>query len=95
MPGAFDVADQVKIKRRLMQLVNAYDKLAEVEAARLMPEEFEKQARLRSILGQHPVFKQTYGLEQWFARGSKDDYVGKIFPRNKEPTDRSPPGVHL
>ena len=72
----FDFPSQLELKRSLMLLVNAHIKLAEVQAQRLQPEKYEKQARLRAILTRHPVFRQNYQLEHWFQRLTSADYIG-------------------
>ena len=76
IPKAFTFDSQIALKRRLMIMVNAYVRLAEAEAEQLMPEEFKKQARLRAILAQHPAFRQTHGIEEWFRKGTDETYVG-------------------
>ena len=76
----FSTASQLALKRRLMLLVNAHIKLAEEQAQRLQPDLYKKQARLREILGRHPVFLQNKGVEPWFAhlytKALAKDYVG-------------------
>jgi len=59
-----------------MLLFNQYVKLAEEEAFERLPDICRKQARLREILHKHPVFRQNFRIDDWFAKGSHPDYIG-------------------
>ena len=77
----FPIASQLALKRGLMLLVNAHIKLAEEQAQRLQaPDQYKKQARLRAILGGHPVFLQNKRVEPWFEHlyttAGGQDYTG-------------------
>ena len=107
----FDYDEQLKLKRTLMKLINVHiQALAEEHAKRHHPEHYEKQARLRTILSHHPVFRQNHSLEPWFERQVSADYVGcgmvsKIFTnayisigsrtRGCHTDYRNPPITHL
>ena len=76
MHKAFSEKSQLKLKRDLMVLFNQYVKIAEAQAYATLPDACKKQARLRQILQKHPVFRQNYAIDDWFAKGSNGAYVG-------------------
>ena len=106
----FDFPEQLKVKRELTTLFNVHIALAEEQCKRHNPEHYAKQARLRTILSKHPVFRQNHALEPWFKRQVSADYVGcgmvsKIFTnayisigsrtRGCHTDYRNPPITHL
>ena len=106
----FDFPEQLKVKRELTILFNVHIALAEEQCKRHNPEHYAKQARLRTILSKHPVFRQNHALEPWFKRQVSADYVGcgmvsKIFTnayisigsrtRGCHTDYRNPPITHL
>ena len=72
----FSSEDQLKLKREFMALFNCYVSCAEAETKELLPQEYAQQAQLRTLLNRHPVFRQHYGLEPWFAGCTDESYVG-------------------